>query len=206
MLIVVVIGGIIGGVFTATEAAVVAVIYSFILAVFIYKEVKLDQIPHLLLQTAVTNSVVMLLVGTSMALSWVMAYENIPQNISSAMLSISDNPIVILLIINLILLAVGTFMDATPAILIFTPIFLPVAMKLGMDPLHFGIVMILNLCIGLCTPPVGTVLFVGCAIADTKITKITKWLMPFFIAMIVTLLLVTFIPQITMFLPRLFGF
>ena len=206
MLIVVVIGGIIGGIFTATEAAVVAVLYSLILAVVIYKEVKISDLPEILLQTAITNSVVMLLVGCSMALSWVMAYENIPQDLSQTMLSISDNPIVIFLVINIILLAVGTFMDATPAILIFTPIFLPVAMKLGMDPLHFGIVMILNLCIGICTPPVGTVLFVGCAIADTKITHITKWLLPFFAAMILGLLLVTFVPEITMWLPRVFGF
>ena len=122
------------------------------------------------------------------------------------MLALSDNPIVILLIINFVLLAVGTFMDATPAILIFTPIFLPIAMKLGLEPLHFGIIMILNLCIGTCTPPVGTVLFVGCAIADTKITNITKWLLPFFAAMIISLLLVTFIPETVLFLPRIFGF
>jgi tripartite ATP-independent transporter DctM subunit len=148
----------------------------------------------------------MLLIATSMALSWMLAYENIPQNISKVLIGLTESKIVILLIINVILLAVGTFMDATPAVLIFTPIFLPVVIKLGVDPLHFGILMILNLCIGICTPPVGAVLFVGCSIADTKITHIIKWLLPFFIAMIISLMLVTYVPEITMFLPRVFGF
>lgn len=206
MLIVIVIGGIIAGYFTATEAAAVAVIYSFILSVFIYREVKLRDLPQILRQSVVTNSVVMLLIGTSMALSWVMAYENIPQNISTALISLTSSKVIIILIINLILLAVGTFMDATPAVLIFTPIFLPVVTQLGIDPLHFGIIMILNLCIGICTPPVGAVLFVGCAVADTKITHIVRWLLPFFAAMLLALMAVTFIPEITMVLPRVFGF
>jgi tripartite ATP-independent transporter DctM subunit len=206
MLIVIVIGGIIAGYFTATEAAAVAVIYSFILSVFVYREVKFTDLPQILRQSVVTNSVVMLLIGTSMALSWVMAYENIPQNISSALISLTNSKVIIILLINLILLVVGTFMDATPAVLIFTPIFLPVVTQLGIDPLHFGIIMILNLCIGICTPPVGAVLFVGCAVADTKITHIIKWLLPFFAAMILSLMAVTFIPEITMVLPRIFGF
>ncbi|MHC4560948.1 MAG: TRAP transporter large permease [Planctomycetota bacterium] len=206
ILIVIVIGGIIAGYFTATEAAAVAVIYSFILSVFIYREVKFTDLPQILRQSVVTNSVVMLLIGTSMALSWVMAYENIPQNISSALISLTNSKVIIILLINLILLVVGTFMDATPAVLIFTPIFLPVVTQLGIDPLHFGIIMILNLCIGICTPPVGAVLFVGCAVADTKITHIIKWLLPFFAAMILSLMAVTFIPEITMVLPRIFGF
>jgi len=206
MLIVIVIGGIIAGFFTATEAAAIAVLYSFILSVFVYREVKFKDLPQILRQTVITNAVVMLLIGTSMALSWIMAFENIPQNISAALISITDSKIIILLIINLILLAVGTFMDATPAVLIFTPIFLPIVTQLGVDPLHFGILMILNLCIGICTPPVGAVLFVGCAVADTKITHIVKWLLPFFVAMIVSLMLVTYIPWITLVLPRALGF
>jgi tripartite ATP-independent transporter DctM subunit len=206
MLVVIVIGGIIAGFFTATEAAAVAVLYSFFLSVVIYKEVKLRDIPQILRKTITTNAVVMLLIATSMALSWMLAYENIPQNISKVLIGLTESKIVILLIINVILLAVGTFMDATPAVLIFTPIFLPVVIKLGVDPLHFGILMILNLCIGICTPPVGAVLFVGCSIADTKITHIIKWLLPFFIAMIISLMLVTYVPEITMFLPRVFGF
>lgn len=206
MLIVIVIGGIVGGFFTATEAAAIAVLYSFILSVLVYKEVKIKELPELLKQTIITNSVVMLLIGSSMALSWVLAYENIPQDLSASLLGLTDNKIVILLLINLILLVVGTFMDATPAVLIFTPIFLPVVTNLGMDPLHFGIVMILNLCIGICTPPVGAVLFVGCAVADTTIGSMLKWLIPFFLAMFTSLMLITYIPEITMVLPQLFGF
>lgn len=206
LLIVIVIGGIVGGIFTATEAAAIAVLYSFILAVFVYREVKFKDLPNILKNTITTNAVVMLLIGASMALSWVLSYENIPQTISAALISLTDNKIIILLIINVILLAVGTFMDATPAVLIFTPIFLPVVTSLGVEPLHFGILMILNLCIGIVTPPVGAVLFVGCAVADTKITYIIKWLLPFFIAMIVSLMLVTYVPWITMVLPRALGY
>ena len=206
LLVVIVIGGIIGGIFTATEAAAIAVIYSFLLAVVVYREVKIKDIPGILKNTITTNAVVMFLIGASMALSWVLSYENIPQNISAALISMTDNKIIILLIINVLLLVVGTFMDATPAVLIFTPIFLPVVIQLGVDPLHFGIVMILNLCIGIVTPPVGAVLFVGCAVADTKITYILKWLLPFFVAMIISLMLVTYIPAITMWLPRILGF
>jgi tripartite ATP-independent transporter DctM subunit len=206
LLVVIVIGGIVGGIFTATEAAAIAVIYSFLLAVVVYREVKIKDLPGILKNTITTNAVVMFLIGASMALSWVLSYENIPQTISAALISLTDNKIIILLIINVILLVVGTFMDATPAVLIFTPIFLPVVTSLGVDPLHFGILMILNLCIGIVTPPVGAVLFVGCAVADTKITFIIKWLLPFFVAMIVSLMLVTYIPAITMWLPRALGF
>ena len=138
-------------------------------------------------------------------MSWIMAYENIPQSITDILLSVSDNKFVILLIINMILLFVGVFMDMTPAVLIFTPIFLPVVTKLGMDPTHFGIVMVLNLCIGLCTPPVGSVLFVGIGIAGTTIQKVIRPLMPLFIAMIIALLLVTYIPGLSLWLPNLFG-
>ena len=139
-----------------------------------------------------------------MSMSWVMSYENIPQNISEILLSISDNKIIILLIINFLLLLVGIFMDMTPAVLIFTPIFLPIITKLGMDPVQFGIVMVLNLCVGLCTPPVGSVLFVGVGIANTTIEKVVKPLLPLFLAMIVALFLVTYFPQLSLWLPSLF--
>ncbi len=205
-LIVLVIGGIVGGYFTATEASAIAVLYAFILSVFIYKEIKWKELPKILLGSSTTTAVVLLLVAASMGMSWAISYENIPQGISSALISLSDSPIVVLLIINLFLLIMGTFMDITPAVLIFTPIFLPVAIKLGVDPVHFGIILVLNLCIGLCTPPVGSVLFVGCGIAGTSISKVLKPLLPLYLAMIIALLLVTFIPQISLFLPRLFGF
>ena len=149
----------------------------------------------------------MLLIATSIGLSWVMSFENIPQTVSNGLLSLSSNPFIILLMINLILLFVGIFMDMTPAVLIFTPIFLPiVTTQLGMDPIHFGIIMILNLNIGLCTPPVGSVLFIGCSVANMKIQDVVKPLIPFFIAMIAILIIITFFPSITMFVPRLFGF
>jgi tripartite ATP-independent transporter DctM subunit len=141
-----------------------------------------------------------------MSMSWIMSYENIPQNLSDFLLNISDNKIIILLIINFLLLFVGIFMDMTPAVLIFTPIFLPVVTTLGIDPVQFGIMMVLNLCIGLCTPPVGSVLFVGIGIAKTSIEKVIRPLLPMFFAMILSLILITFIPQITLWLPKAFGF
>ncbi len=204
LLLVVVIGGIVAGIFTATEASAVAVLYCLILT-YVYKEVSWKELPDIFLASVETTAIVMLLIGTSMSMSWIMAYENIPQNITDFLLSISDSKLVILLIINLTLLFVGVFMDMTPAVLIFTPIFLPVVTSLGMDPTHFGIVMVLNLTIGLCTPPVGSVLFVGVGVAGTTIQKVIRPLMPLFIAMLVALILVTYIPQLSLWLPSLFG-
>jgi tripartite ATP-independent transporter DctM subunit len=206
LLIVIVIGGIIAGYFTATEASAVAVVYSFLLSVVLYREIKFKEIPDILLKTVETTAIVMLLIGASTAMSWILSYENIPQNISATLVSLTNSKVVIFLIINMVLLAVGTFMDMTPAVLIFTPIFLPVATNLGMDPIHFGIMMVLNLCIGLCTPPVGSVLFVGCGISKTSITDMIKPLLPLYIAMVVALLLVTYIPEISLFLPKFFGY
>ncbi|WP_367389128.1 TRAP transporter large permease [Lewinella sp. LCG006] len=205
LLLVVVIGGIVVGIFTATEASAVAVLYCLILS-FAYKEVTFKHLPQIFLNSVLTTAIVLLLIGTSMSMSWIMAYENIPQNITEFMLSISDNKFVILFIINMLLLFVGIFMDMTPAVLIFTPIFLPVVTNLGMDPTHFGIVMVLNLCIGLCTPPVGSVLFVGVGVAGTTIQKVIKPLLPLFIAMLISLMLVTYIPELSLWLPGLFGF
>ncbi|SHM89425.1 TRAP transporter large permease [Polaribacter sp. KT 15] len=203
MLLVVVIGGIVAGIFTATEASAIAVIYTLVLG-FVYKEITFKDVSPILLETVKTSAIVLLLVSTSIAMSWVMSYENIPQEISNSLLSISDNPIVILIIINLILLFVGIFMDMTPAVLIFTPIFLPIVTGLGMDPIHFGIIMIMNLCIGLCTPPVGSVLFVGCSVADLKIQQVIRPLLPLFLVMIGVLLLITYFPDLTLWLPRAF--
>ena len=205
-LLILIIGGIVGGIFTATEASAVAVLYTFILTVFIYKEIKLKDVPKILLNSSNTTSIVTLLIATSMGMSWVMSFEDIPQAVSSGLLSISDNGIIILLMINLILLFVGIFMDMTPAVLIFTPIFLPIVTTLGIDPIHFGIIMVMNLCIGLCTPPVGSVLFIGCSVAGLPIQKVIKPLVPMFIGMILVLMLVTYIPWITMAVPQFFGF
>lgn len=203
-LLVLVIGGIVGGVFTATEASAIAVVYSLVLSLF-YREIGWKHLPQVLLKSAETTAVVMLLIATSMAMSWVMSSEDIPQNISSALLSLSDNKIVILLLINLLLLFVGIFMDMTPAVLIFTPIFLPVVTKLGVDPVHFGIMMVTNLCIGLCTPPVGSVLFIGVGIAKISIQQVIKPLLPLFLAMIIGLALIMLFPEISLWLPRMFG-
>jgi tripartite ATP-independent transporter DctM subunit len=205
LLLVIVIGGIVAGFFTATEASAIAVLYTFLLGM-IYKEIQFKDLPKILLESSKTSAIVMLLIAASMSMSWILSYENIPQNLSDLLLSISDNKIIILLIINLLLLFVGIFMDMTPAVLIFTPIFLPVVKSLGIDPIQFGIIMVLNLCIGLCTPPVGSVLFVGIGIAKTSIEKVIKPLLPLFAAMIVALMLITFFPQLTLWLPNLFGF
>jgi tripartite ATP-independent transporter DctM subunit len=204
MLLVIVMGGIVAGIFTATEASAIAVLYTLVLG-FYYREISWKDLPKLLLESSATSAVVMLLIGASMSMSWVMSFENIPQGLSTTLLGISENEIVILLIINLILLFVGIFMDMTPAVLIFTPIFLPVVAELGIDPVQFGIVMVLNLCIGLCTPPVGSVLFVGVSIAGTTIQKVVKPLIPLFVAMIISLFLVAYIPQLSLWLPSLFG-
>ncbi|MEK6477422.1 TRAP transporter large permease [Catalinimonas sp. 4WD22] len=206
LLLVIILGGIVAGVFTATEASGVAVIYCLVLA-FIYREISWSDLPGILIRTTLTTCIVLLMVAASIGLSWVMAFEEIPQNVSEALLQLSDSPFLILLIINIILLFVGVFMDMTPAVLIFTPIFLPVVtQQLGIDPVHFGIVLIMNLCVGLCTPPVGTVLFIGCSVANIKIQSVVRPLLPFFIAMIIVLMLVTYIPEISLWLPRQFGF
>ena len=204
MLIVIVIGGILAGIFTATEAAAVAVVYSLILA-FIYKNVKIKDLPRIIIESVVLTCMIMLLVAASGVMSWVMSYTGIPQMISDVLMGISSNPIIILLLINVLLLIVGTFMDITPAILIFTPIFLPVVTAFGMDPVHFGIMLVLNLCVGNITPPVGSALFAGASVAKLELEDVIKSLLPFYGAIVVALLLVTFIPEISLLLPRLLG-
>jgi len=200
-LVVIVIGGILLGVFTATEAAAFAVVYSLLLTVGLYREIRVRELPGILLETGITTAVVMLLIGASSGMSWIMTMANLPQTVSAALLGLSHNPVVILLSINFLLLAVGTFMDMTPAVLIFTPIFLPVAHSLGMHEVHFGIILIANLCIGLCTPPVGTCLFIGCGVGKTTIAKVTRSMLPFFAAMVAALLLITYVPSLSLWLP-----
>ena len=204
LLIVIVIGGILKGVFTATEGSAIAVVYSLLLSV-IYRSIKFKDLPKILLASVKTTAVVEFLVCVSSIMSWVMSYAKIPQMISSGMLGLSSNPIVILLIMNVILLIVGTFMDPTPAVLIFTPIFLPIVQSFGMHPVHFGLMMVMNLCVGTLTPPVGAILFAGCRIANVKIDQVIKPLLPFFGVVAVALLLVTFIPFLSMILPNALG-
>lgn len=204
LLLVIVVGGIVAGIFTATEASVIAVLYAAILSL-IYGDMKMKAMPKILLTSAKTTAVVMFLICTSMAMSWLFSFEGIPEMISTFLLDSLSNKFAIFLAINIILLIIGTFMDMTPAVLIFTPIFLPVVTTLGMDPVHFGIVIVLNLCIGICTPPVGTLLFVGSGVANVSVTKVIKSLLPFLAIMVAVLMLISFIPEISMFLPELFG-
>ena len=204
-LIVIIIGGIIGGIFTATEGAAIAVVYSLLLSMLFYKSIKIKDLPRILLESINMTAMIVFLIGVSSIMSWVLAFTNVPTYITQLILGISDNPIVILLIMNILLLVVGTFMDLTPAILIFTPIFLPIAQNLGMDTIQFGIMLVFNLCIGTITPPVGNTLFVGCRVARTKIEGVIKNILPFYVSIFVVLMLVTFIPAISLFLPRVMG-
>ena len=204
-LIVIIIGGILSGYFTPTEASGIAVAYAFILSVFIYKTIKLSEIPKILVDAAVMTTTVMLIIGASSVLSFVMSFTGLPQAISSLVLGISDNKIVILLILNIFLLIVGTFMDMAPALLIFTPIFLPIVQSFGMSPIHFGVMMVMNLSVGTITPPVGNVLFVGSSVAKLQVEQVMKRLIPMYAAIFVALMLVTYIPALSEWLPTVLG-
>ncbi|HSF17480.1 MAG TPA: TRAP transporter large permease [Vicinamibacteria bacterium] len=204
-LVVLVMGGIVAGWFTATEAGAVAVLYSFILAVVVYREIPPRAIPVVLVEASTTTAIVLLLISASMAFSWVLAYERIPELMVAAFAPFEGSTIATLLIINVFLLAIGTVLDITPAVLIFTPVLLPLVTAVGIDPVHFGIVMVLNLCVGLCTPPVGTVLFVGCTVSGSSIAEVSRALIPLYMAMVAALLLVTFFPELALALPRWLG-
>lgn len=205
LLIFIVIGGILSGIFTATEGSVVAVVYSLILAVVFYRTIKISDIPEILRESAETTGIIVFLIGVSSIMSWVMAFTGVPEAIASALLSISKSKFVILFIMNILLLVVGTFMDLTPAILIFTPIFLPICQNFGMNSVHFGIMLVFNLCIGNITPPVGNTLFIGVKVAKSKIENVIKPLIPFYTAIIIVLLLVTYVSAFSMWLPTIMG-
>ena len=205
-LLLILIGGIIFGVFTATEGSVVAVVYSLCLSLFVYKLITIKEIPKILKDSAEMTGIIIFLIGVSSIMSWVMAFTNIPTLVSNALLAVSSNKFVILFLINIILLVVGTFMDMTPACLIFTPIFLPVCSALGMNTIHFGIMMIFNLCIGMITPPVGTTLFVGVKVGKVKIETVIKQLLIYCAAIFAVLMLVTYIPALSLTFPKLMGY
>lgn len=202
----IILGGILSGVFTATESAVVAVVYGAVLSMVVYRELHLKDIPMILVNSAKLTGVVMLLVGMSSTFAWILATQQIPQMIAQGMLSISTSPWVFMLMVNILFLFVGTFMDATPAIIILVPILFPVATKLGIDPIHFGTVLVMNLGIGFITPPVGTCLYVAASIGKTTLEDLFKPLMPFLTMMIFVLLVVTYWPDLTLFIPRLTGY
>lgn len=205
LLIIIVLGGILRGIFTATEASAIAVLWAFVLGVVCYREIKIAELAGIILRAARTTAVVLFLVACSYAMSRLLTQEQVPQQVSEGLLSLSQNPIVILLIMNLILLMVGVFMDMTPAVLIFTPIFLPIAITLGIDPTHFGIILIANLCIGLLTPPVGTCLFVGAGVGKSDIMSVSKAMLPFYVVMVLALLVITYWSPLSMTLPRMLG-
>jgi tripartite ATP-independent transporter DctM subunit len=203
MTMVIIIGGVVSGVFTATESAAIACVYSFIITFFVYREIKLNVLPEILKNSLKTLAMVMSLIAAASSFGYLLAFLRIPQAITTFLLSISDNRIILLLMINVMLLMLGTIMDMAPLIIICTPILYPVVVgALGMDGVQFGVMMILNLAIGLCTPPVGSALFVGCAIGKISIEKVTKSMLPFYSVMVVVLLMITFIPQLTLALPN----
>lgn len=202
---VIILVGVTTGWFTATESAAIACLWAFFITFFVYKEISIKQMKSILANSLRTLALVMALIATSGGFAWMMAYLKIPALITEALISLTDNKILILLIVNVVLLVLGMIMDMAPLILIATPILLPVVTRVGMDPIQFGVILMLNLGIGLLTPPVGSVLFVGCSIANISIEKIAKSMVPFYIVMVVTLLALTFIPELTMFVPRVFG-
>lgn len=203
LLVIFVLGGILSGWFTPTEASAVAVLWAFLLAVVVYREVPIKALPRLMIGSARTTGIVMLLVAVSQMMSALLTEEQVPRVVSEALLGLSSNPLMILITINAILLVVGFFMDMTPAVLVFTPILLPVAVNLGLDPVHFGIIMIANLCIGLCTPPVGTCLFLGCSVGHSNIARVSRAMLPFYGAMVIGLILITGWPALSLWLPKL---
>jgi len=204
MTAVIIIGGVLGGVFTATESSAIACVYAFCVTFFVYREIPLSRFPKILYASLKTLAMVMTLIATAKAFGYLLAYLKIPTYATNALLSVSDNKYVVLLLVNLLLLGLGCIMDMAPLIVICTPILMPVMAKLGVHPVHFGVILILNLAIGLCTPPVGSALFVGCAVGKISIEKMTKSLLPFFATMIAVLILITFVPEIVMFIPKIF--
>ena len=205
-LIIIVIGGIIKGIFTPTEGSIVAVVYTLILSMIFYRTINIKKLITIFAESAKITGIIVFLIGVSTIMSWVMAFTGVPQAISSLILGLTENQILILLLMNLLLLFIGTFMDVTPAILIFTPIFLPIVQSFGMSPVHFGVVLIFNLCIGNITPPVGNTLFIGVRVGNLRIEDVIGELLKYYAVIILVLMLVTYMPAISMYLPALGGF
>ncbi len=205
LLVVIIVGGIVKGIFTAIEASAIAVVYTAILTLGLYRTLSFRDMPKIIIQTFVMTGVIMFLLATSSAMSFAMSMTGIPAALSKMILGISDNPAIIMLVITLFILIVGAFMDIGPAILIFTPILLPIVQKIGVDPVHFGVLIVFNLAIGTITPPVGSGLYVGASVGQVKVEDVIKPLLPFYIAIIFVLMLITYIPELTLFLPRLLG-
>lgn len=196
----IILGGIYGGLFTPTEAAVIAVVYGLIVSLFLYRELKIRDLPRLFVDSSLTTATILIIIGTATAFGRLLSVEQVPTQVANAMIGISENPIVLILLINLLLLFVGCFIDTIAAIIILTPILLPVAVAIGYDPVHFGIIMVVNLAIGFITPPLGMNLFIGSGISGLSIETLSKAVIPFFVVMVITLLIIVFIPQLSLLL------
>ena len=206
LMIAIILGGIYGGIFTPTEAASVAVVYGFIVSFFIYKELTIKDIPKVLLNTSALSGVVLLVLATASMFSFILTFERIPHALAQIIVTYADNWISFIILVHIVFLVLGMIMDALPAIIVLMPIFVPVAVSLGMEPIHLGILVAANVGIGMITPPVGICLFVACGISKIPIGSVVKPLLPFLVFLVLTLVIITMFPQITLFLPRLLGF
>jgi C4-dicarboxylate transporter DctM subunit len=203
---IIILGGILSGIFTPTESACIAVFYALFIGLFVYRDIHLRDLPRILIRTGVTSSLVMLVIGTASIFSWLLASEEIPHLVTDAILNLTHNKILILLLMNILLLVIGTFMETTASLIILTPVLLPLMLKIGVDPLHFGVILVLNLVIGLTTPPVGVCLFVACAIGQTTLERLSRAILPFLVASIAVLIICTYWEGLIMALPKFFGY
>jgi C4-dicarboxylate transporter DctM subunit len=206
MMPVIILGGILSGVFTPTESACIAVFYAFAISFFVYRGIALRELPRIIVDSGVTSALVMLVIGTASIFSWVLASEEIPQSICATILNVTHNRVLILLFVNIVLLIVGTFMETTASLIILIPVLLPLMTRIGVDPLHFGVILVLNLVIGLTTPPVGVCLFIACGIGKISLERISRAILPFILASIAVLVIATYWQWLIMFIPKYFGY
>jgi len=203
---IIILGGILSGIFTPTESACIAVFYALFIGLFVYRDIHLRDLPRILIRTGATSSLVMLVIGTASIFSWLLASEEIPHSVTDAILALTQNKILILLLMNILLLIIGTFMETTASLIILTPVLLPLMLKIGVDPLHFGVILVLNLVIGLTTPPVGVCLFVACALGQTTLERLSRAILPFLVASIAVLIICTYWEGLIMAIPKFFGY
>jgi C4-dicarboxylate transporter DctM subunit len=206
MMPIIILGGILSGVFTPTESACIAVFYALAMSFFVYRNISLRDLPRIVINTGATSAIVMLVIGTASIFSWLLASEEVPQSVTALILKVTHNRILILLLVNIFLLIVGTFMETTASLIILTPVLLPLMIQIGVDPLHFGVILVLNLVIGLTTPPVGVCLFIACAIGKIRLERISRAILPFILASIAVLVIATYWESLIMFIPRYFGY
>ena len=206
MLPVIILGGILTGIFTPTESACIAVFYALFLSLVVYRDIKIRSLPRILIDTAATSALVMMVIGMASIFSWLLASEEIPQMITAQIMSVTTNKVLILLLLNAVLLIIGTFMETTASLIILTPVLLPLMHQIGVDPLHFGVILVLNLVIGLTTPPVGVCLFIACSIAQTRIERLSRAILPFLLVSIVVLLICTYWEALVLAIPVFFGY